>query len=83
MVVLFFHYLMKYSVKFLLFFAKKLNCFQLKNELYFAYGANLGIERYVENDIPFIDKGSAFKEGYEINFTLPCRYLEMGLDWTQ
>ena len=69
---------MKYSVRFLLFFSKKLNCFQLKNELYFAYGANLGIERYVENDIPFIDKGSAFKEGYEINFTLPCRYLDMG-----
>ena len=57
---------------------KKLNCFQLKKELYFAYGANLGTERYEESNIPFIDKGSAFKEGHEINFTLPCRYLEMG-----
>ena len=78
MLTLFYQRICKYSVRFLLFIFKKMGIFQDKTELYFAYGANLGPDRYEQNDIPFLDEGSAKKESYEINFTLPCHYVGKG-----
>ena len=78
MLTLFHQRFYKYSVRFLLFVFRKMGIFQDKTELYFAYGANLGTDRYKQNDIPFFDEGSARKINYEINFTLPCHYLGKG-----
>ncbi len=77
-VTLFYQRFCKYTVRLLLFIFRKLGIFQNKTELYFAYGANLGPDRYEENDIPYLDEGNAQKAGHEINFTLPCHYVGKG-----
>ena len=78
MFTLFYHRFCKYSVRVLLFIFSKIGFFQRKTELYFAYGANLGPDRYLKNDIPFSDEGNAQKADHEINFTLPCHYVGKG-----
>ena len=78
MLTLFYQRICKYSVRILLFVFRKIGVFQGKTELYFAYGANLGPDRYMQNDIPYLDEGNARKIDYEINFTLPCHYIGKG-----
>lgn len=48
------------------------------NEYYFAYGANLSLERLNKNRIQFEEIGPAVLSELEIEFTMPCEYKGKG-----
>ncbi len=66
--------LLKYTHQLFLKFERK----SPVNQLYFAYGANMGTERFLKYNMRFSKIGPAYINDTQLTFNLPCEYQGKG-----